>query len=146
MLQRYCKTLYNSSMAFASYYHQLAPAFYMAISSKLHFTPHHDYAYCYKLDCASNSNLGMQLSPALQSPFSFHLVCGYARKKNARTCSLESYALIMMNLVYSWKPCHSSKKQSFSGFSLCFKTALPTLVTTLLCGTAIGMFAMAVLS
>ena len=26
--------------------------------------------------------LGMQLSPALQSPFSFHLGCGYARKKN----------------------------------------------------------------
>ena len=25
--------------------------------------------------------LGMQLSPALQSPFSFHLGCGYARKK-----------------------------------------------------------------
>ena len=24
--------------------------------------------------------LGMQLSPALQSPFSFHLGCGYARK------------------------------------------------------------------
>ena len=34
-------------MAFVSYYHQLAPAFYMAsyaISSKLHFTLHHDYA------------------------------------------------------------------------------------------------------
>ena len=26
--------------------------------------------------------LGMQLSPALQSPFSFHLGCGYPRKKN----------------------------------------------------------------
>ena len=25
--------------------------------------------------------LGMQLSPALQSPFSFHLECGYAPKK-----------------------------------------------------------------
>ena len=47
----------------------------------LHLTLHHDYAYCWKLDCASNSNLGMQLSPALQSPFSFHLGCGYARKK-----------------------------------------------------------------
>ena len=28
--------------------------------------------------------LGMQLSPALQAPFSFHLGCGYARKKNHR--------------------------------------------------------------
>ena len=49
VLQRYCKTLHNSSMAFVSYYHQLAPAFYMAsyaISSKFHFTLHHDYAYC----------------------------------------------------------------------------------------------------
>ena len=39
VLQRYCKTLYNSNMAFVLYYHHLAPAFYMAsyaISSKLH--------------------------------------------------------------------------------------------------------------
>jgi len=36
-------------------------------------------------DCASNSNLGMQLSPALQSPFSFHLGCGYARKKGKKS-------------------------------------------------------------
>ena len=44
-LRHCCKTLYSSSMAFVSYYHQLAPAFYMAsyaISSKLHFTLHHD--------------------------------------------------------------------------------------------------------
>ena len=36
--------------------HQLAPAFYMAsyaISSRLHFTLHNDYAYWWKLDCAS---------------------------------------------------------------------------------------------
>ena len=87
VLQRYCRTLYSSSMAFVSYYHQLGPAFYMAsyaISRKLHFTLHHDYAYCQKLDCASNSSLGMQLSPALQSPFSFHLGCGYGRKKNKK--------------------------------------------------------------
>ena len=28
------------------------------------------------------SALGMQLSPALKSPFSFHLGCGFARKNN----------------------------------------------------------------
>ena len=50
-----CKTLYISSMTFD---HQLAPAFYMAlyaISSKLHFTLHHNYAYCQKLESAPNS-------------------------------------------------------------------------------------------
>ena len=33
----------------------------------------------------------MQLSPALQSPFSFHLRCGYAQRKKQRPCAYNMF-------------------------------------------------------
>ena len=52
--------------------------------------------------------LGMQLSPALQSPFSFHLECGYTQKNKQtatrlaeRGCSIHQEALLSKQHLWS---------------------------------------------
>ena len=82
-------------------YHLLAPLFYMssyAISSMLHFTLYtpSDYAQNSNPNCSlfhffPNLARLPHYPPALQSPFSFHLGCGYARKKGGKN---EKYLVI----------------------------------------------------
>ena len=45
----------------------------------------------------------MQLSPALQSPFSFHLWCGYARKKKKKTIVDKIYMLTERGKGIQWQ-------------------------------------------